>query len=231
MRNFSDSAVLLTAWEEAAAAPVVARGAVLVHRAGLTPDLDAALDLDVGECAALAMQVHTALFGREVQALIACTRCAERLELQLRLPDASGGGIAQVGGLTVRAPSTRDLLAAAGRPGDGRAVLFSRCVRHGDGTPVRPTDLTADEEAAVDAAAERLAGAAALVLRTRCPACEEDVRAALDPGALLWDQVDATAPTLLDEVATLARCFGWSEAEVLAMSLARRSAYLKLAEQ
>lgn len=65
-----------------------ARAAVLVHRAGLTPDLDTALDLDVGSCARLALRAHRAAFGPRLQGVVACGSCGVRLELEIELPDA-----------------------------------------------------------------------------------------------------------------------------------------------
>ncbi|MEU5948413.1 hypothetical protein ABZ793_23025 [Micromonospora sp. NPDC047465] len=237
MRVLAEPTVLLTAWEEAAAVPAAARAAVLVHRAGLAPDLDAALDLSIGQCAALALAAHAAAFGRDVDVVFPCTSCGARLEAELHLPDpaetdpgALVGAVHpdRVDDLTVHPLTIRDLLAAATGV-DGRALLFSRCVRRADGTSAVPTDLSPAQREAVDAAADRLAGFAALALRMTCPSCGDDVRVALDPDALLWDQVDAAAPALLDEVATLARAFGWDEATVLALSPARRGAYLERA--
>ncbi|MFJ2865880.1 hypothetical protein [Kitasatospora sp. NPDC087314] len=238
VRSLADPGQLLTAWEEALAVPLPARTAVLLHRTGLAPDLDGALDLGVGQCAALAAALHRAVYGPDVDGLVGCTGCGELLEVHLRLPAADAGtagpptvepGEARVGAHAVRAPTVRDLLAAAGGPGDTRTVLLARCVRRLDGQPFDPAALTPEEESLLDEAAELLAGDAETVLRTRCPACGGEVAAALDIGAVLWDQVDAAAPALMAEVTTLARAFGWSEQAVLAMSPFRRHAYLSLA--
>lgn len=50
----------------------------------------------------------------------------------------------------------------------------------------------------------------------------------LDPGVFVWSEVSAAAVRLLREVDRLARAYGWSEAEILEMSAARRGAYLEL---
>jgi hypothetical protein len=229
--TLADPAALLAAWEVAAAVPPVARGAVLLHRAGLAPDLDTALDLDVGECAARALRAHLAAFGPDLDGLTTCPSCTEPIEVQVRLPDSGPIGDARavdhVGALTVRPPSTRDLLAAGGAA-DAAGELVARCVRNADGGAVVAAELDPAELAALDEAAERLAGLAATTVATRCPACGADVEIALDLGAALWDRVDAAAPAVLAQVAQLASAFGWSEAAVLGMSAARRRAYLAL---
>jgi hypothetical protein len=52
----------------------------------------------------------------------------------------------------------------------------------------------------------------------------------LDTAALLWDEITARAGALLHEVHRLASAYGWSEAQILALSPARRARYLALVE-
>lgn len=238
VRDLAEPELLLDAWDQASAAPVAGRGAVLVRLAGLCPDLDSALDLGVGECAALAALAHARAFGREVAGVITCSSCGEPLSAQVSLPTAeelvtaaaAGPRHVAVAGFTVRAPTTRDLLLAAASPDRARAVLLSRCVRRADGSPVDPAELTREEEALLDEAAEAITAATMTTLCVRCPACDGHVRAALDTAAVLWDRIDIAAPALMEEVAVLARAFGWSEADLLAMPAARRAAYLERVE-
>src|SRR4029453_1225985 len=61
--TLADPAALLAAWESAEAAPAPARGAVLPLAVGLAPDLDAALDLPLGEVAVHAARMYAQAFG------------------------------------------------------------------------------------------------------------------------------------------------------------------------
>ncbi|WP_051820516.1 hypothetical protein [Streptomyces flavochromogenes] len=238
VRSLADPELLLRAWEQASSAPVAARSAVFVHLAGLSPDLDSALDLDVGACATLAAHAHAVAFGREVTGVVACQSCGELMDAQVSLPPAEDLTVAPaareqdavVGDFTVRPLTTRHLIAATADPDKARTVLLSCCVRRSDGTPFDPSCLTAEEETLLDVAAERLTGQALLMLRMQCPQCDRPVPAALDPGAVLWDQIDMAALRLMEDVAVLARAFGWSEADVLALPTSRRNAYLERAE-
>ena len=124
--------------------------------------------------------------------------------------------------LRVRAPTTRDLLAARDREDPARALLTA-CVSDATGAPADPDELGEETLDLVDAAAEELAGAAAIVVRAACPDCGEAVAAPLDVGALLWERVARAAAQALREVAELAAAFGWSEAEVLALTPLRRA--------
>jgi hypothetical protein len=227
----TSAADMLAAWEAASEAPPAARTAVLVHRAELAENLEEAFDLPLGEAAALAARIHSDVFGELVDGLLRCEACSEELDVSVPLAEVASNGTtatAEAAGLTVRAPTIRDLV-AAGTADDPSRALIARCVRDQEGAQVDPGELAPERLAAVDAAAEELAGAAGLVLRSRCPVCGEDATAPLDIGALLWEQVVRSAYALLAEVAELGASFGWSEEEILALSAPRRRAYLQLA--
>ena len=51
----------------------------------------------------------------------------------------------------------------------------------------------------------------------------------LDAGQLLWEEIEARALVLLREVHHLASAYGWSEAQILALTPARRASYLAMA--
>jgi hypothetical protein len=230
-----DGAQVVSAWEAAAALPPVARGVALLERAGLVDDLDAGLDLPVGESAALAARLYADAFGDVVDGLVACAECAMVLDVTVplrALPAAHGDATTVVAPdgreLRVRAPTTRDLLAAGDRADPARALLAA-CVSAPGGAPASADELGDEALGLVDGAAEDLAGAAAIVVRATCPECGADVAASVDVGALLWDRVARAAGEALDEVAELAAAFGWSEADVLALTPLRRAAYLVLA--
>ncbi|MEO3891429.1 hypothetical protein [Nonomuraea sp. B5E05] len=232
MTTLDDPARLLEAWEHAAPAPPVTRGPVLLHSVGLLPDLGTALEMPVGLVAALAARLYADAFGGVADVMMTCV-CGELLEAALPLEpitELPAGECAEAcgGTLRVRPPSARDLLVAA-QADDALATLLTRCVRDAAGGPISPAQLTAEQLRAVDAVAEELAGAAAVMLRARCPACENIVAVSLDVAELLWERVAARAPALLTEVATLAAAFGWAEAEILALPAGRRRAYLALA--
>jgi hypothetical protein len=232
---FSDAALLLAAWEEAAAVPPPAVGPVLLHRAGVVDDLDACLDLPIATTSALAARLYAESFGATVEGILPCGSCAESLEVTLPL-DVFGGmpdgpGTAAVGpgrALVVRCPTGRDLLAAAAAP-DPAGALLTRCLTGADGGPVDPGSLDPDTLAAVDTAAEELAAGAAVLVRSGCPSCGHEVSADVDVAGLLWQRVSDEVPAMLAEVAELASAYGWSETDILTMGPARRGAYLDLA--
>ncbi len=240
---------LLRAWESAQVTTPVARGAVIVAESGLAEGLDAALDLPTDELARVVAQLHALEFGPRADGVLDCGCCGAELDVSVpmdlvsdttrpslgasqrpaRIVQLSSGRTA-----AVRVPTTRDLV-AVGASDDAVAELLARCVTPTTGPSSigtePPSQLEALDEAdraAVDEVLSEVAGAAAIVVRTRCPECATVVSAPVDPTSFLWERVRVAAPALLADVAELAMAFGWREPDILAMSPTRRRAYLAL---
>jgi hypothetical protein len=109
---------------------------------------------------------------------------------------------------------------------EARRTLARRCVIGGAAADELP-------ETALAQVAARLAEAdpgADLRIDLCCPACGEAWQVVFDIAAYLWAEIQALAKRLLREVHTLARAYGWRERDILAMSAARRSLYLEMAD-
>jgi hypothetical protein len=66
-----------------------------------------------------------------------------------------------------------------------------------------------------------------LMVPLECPECGHGWQSSLDIAEHLWTEIDTYAKRLIYEVTGLATAFGWTEAEVLAVSPARRRMYLE----
>jgi hypothetical protein len=75
---------------------------------------------------------------------------------------------------------------------------------------------------------EALDPCANIELSLVCGNCAHAWAAPFDVAAVLWDEVEARARALLATVHTLARAYGWSERDVLALSEQRRAAYFDM---
>jgi hypothetical protein len=88
-------------------------------------------------------------------------------------------------------------------------------------------------EAVVQELSGRLARAdrqADIALDLRCPECAGSWSATFDIAAFLWAEISVRAKQLLGDVHALAWAYGWSEADILAMSDARRQCYLGMVQ-
>lgn len=169
-----------------------------------------------------------ATFGAAAECYVECPECAEPLEFELDI----GGLVAAPGEhrgvvhhevceLAFRLPTTSDLQAISGSP-DPRSALVARCVDSA------PEPLTSELCDAVDASMAALDPQVDIELKLDCASCAHTWIARFDIGAFYQREVEVEARRLLREIHALARAYGWSEAEILELSPARRRSYLEL---
>ena len=72
---------------------------------------------------------------------------------------------------------------------------------------------------------------AEVLVDVACPACGTAFVADLDVGGFVWAELRARRSGCCARSTSLARAYGWTEAEVLALDDARRAAYLELARE
>lgn len=218
---------LLRAWETGVGHQPLDRGLALLWCAGAAED---PADLPLTERDRLLLALRRVTFGGRMHAVTACPDCAAELEVELNaerlaeaLPDPANE-ILEVDGrrLTLRALTCRDVAAATQVPeADAPAVLRQRVTGLSD-----LSDALATE---VDARLEAREAEGELRFTLTCTECDADWTEFLDVGDYLWREVDMAARRLMSEVAEIAAAFGWTEQEILALSPARRRAYLELA--
>lgn len=239
-----DAPGLLQAWEDASGRAMPARALRLVAAAIADPIAPAALarwSVRRRDAALCELRLH--LFGRVAEGLVPCPACAEPLELQVDVlqvrpkpsADDEDARVLRIGDLTVtwRLPNSEDLVAIAEEPDESRARarLLARCVSSATRGPehLDVSALDADVTERVAAALAREHADLAPLLVLDCPACGHMAEVPFAIDAFLWREVDAWARRTLGEVHALARAYGWTEPEILALSATRRRLYLELA--
>jgi hypothetical protein len=185
--------------------------------------------LAVGDRDALLVELRERTFGPSLSAVVPCPSCGELLEIELAGGDLRGDAAATdfleltPAGRPVRfrLPTAGDLVAIAGAPDveEGRRMLLERCV---DG------ELSAELEDSVVARMAEADPGAWIELALECPGCGHAWTAPFDIVSFLWTELDACARRLMGDVHALASAYGWRESDVLALSPARREAYLEL---
>jgi hypothetical protein len=229
------NAMLLTLWEGGQTRHPIDRALLLC--AWARPDVapEQLAQLPLGTVNAALLHMRAALFGPELELQLDCDHCGEELELHL----TTGQLLAQapqvhdaptpidIRGYAFRLPDSRDLAAIAlQQDADAAALeLLERCCvgRPDDGGALG--DLLTQAELQLEAA-DPLAD---MRLDVACNACSRRSHAAIDVGALVWNDLQHHVRELLAQVHVLARTYGWSESDVLGLSPARRTAYLNLA--
>jgi hypothetical protein len=224
---------ILRVWERASGLHPVDQALEILSVACPELPWESARDLPVGQRDALLLELRAASFGPVLKGYADCPACQEHLEFAvpteplLAQRAAEGAEELVAGGFVVRFRplDSRDLAAVAGCADAeaGRRLLLARCLEVDGGRVEDLPEETLDQLETAMAAQDPLSE---VVVDVRCPGCQGEEPLLLDIGAFFFAEVEAQAKRLVAEVATLARAYGWREADILAMSARRRQAYL-----
>lgn len=226
---------IVRVWERAERATALERPVRMLGAVLASPDETALAALPLGRRDALLLELRTATFGDAMRGYAECPSCGERLEIELdarelaAMPSGDGTSETSVDGhsVRVRAVTTADLVAVTAMPRErAHDELLRRCASL-DGIPVRIDDATRARLVETIAGCDPLAE---ILVAMACPACDGESQIALDVGAFFWIEIAAAARRLLHDVDALARAYGWSESEILALAPARRERYLEMIE-
>lgn len=214
---------------------------------------DVARGLTIGDRERLLLALHAVSFGAQIDVVVQCAHapCGERIELPLNLMELLAapalGPTAIEHALTVaaacgplhvrfRLPNGADHEAAARLASDlERATdrLLTRCilsVTDEQGRAVSLDGVIAALREPLADAFRTLDPAAETTTTFECPACQHHTTAALDAFTLFGAEL-ARSESILVDVSRLARAYHWSEADILALPVARRRRYLALLAQ
>lgn len=223
---------LLRVWEEGRYRHPIDRGLLFFALADPDADPDALAREPLGRRNDAVLRLRFATFGGTLRGYVDCPSCNGRLELEmdgrtlLGTPPERGASV-HVDGLSFRLPTSRDLAAVLpGSSVEGSALKLLRlCSETGGGA--------VDEDRAeglldpVEEAMEDADPMAEIGLDVRCESCGNSWTAPFDVVGFLWEEVEAYAVRLLDEIHILAGAYGWSEEAILSLSEARRFAYIQ----
>lgn len=206
---------ILAAWETGAARQPLDRALAILWAAGATQDCDPA-DLPLAERDARLLAIRANSFGAVMPARAVCPECDAEMEMDLNADDLAGAlAQGEWKDTDLRPLTSRDLAAVAELDGDA----VTDVLRHRLGI-----DDPSIEN--VDQRIEDLAAAAELSTQITCAECDTDWTETLDVAAHIWADITTATHRLLSEVTQLAAAFGWSEADILSLSSARRAVYL-----
>jgi hypothetical protein len=174
------------------------------------------------------------LFGRELPGYASCPVCGCAVDVALTIgadDEPEEHFIVEAGGQNVaaRLPTSLDLVAVAGYDSVEQAsrALIARCIE--DGPDSDPTSIDGEIAAAFQSELDRRAGLSAGAVTLVCPDCDHRWELELDIAEFIWREIEILAIQLLRGVDLLARRYGWSEREILALSPTRRNFYAELA--
>lgn len=234
------AADLLEVWERGQCEPPLRRALLLLAAARDDTSAERLVRWSIGQRDAELLRVREQLFGANLASRTTCPECREQVEFQMQcadllepaVPSAAETLRARCGEWEVeyRLPASLDLeaLDPQAPPERNRRILLSRCVLSlsRGSEPVAIEELPSELETVIAAGMAEADPHAEFRLDLACPACAHAWSAVFDIISYLWTELHAWAVRLLRDVHSLASSYGWSQAEILALSARRRQFYL-----
>jgi hypothetical protein len=198
--------------------------------------------IPIGDRDAILLELREALFGSSMVAHVTCPACSRELELSFSARDIRVEAPPSTLSLSMsvddhevefRLPNSGDLCAIANAASLARLQLFERCLLSATCKGVRVSADAVSPEV-ISAVSDRMAEIdpqADVQLALACPDCGHAWQSPLDIVSYLWTEIHSWATRMLREIHLLASTYGWRESDILALSPARRRAYLEIIGQ
>ena len=235
MRAFS-SVDCLNLWESGAGLHPLDQALLALGAALPDTPQDTLADWPLGRRNLALFELHRYCFGSHLAAWAACARCQGKMEfavdcreLMAQAKDSEQRATMVFRSDSYRLPTSRDLafaLADGADPQTAAVRVLESCRLTSRATgawSAEDIDEIGELMSTADPAAETR-------IALRCPACGHEQDEVLDIATFLWAVIAALAKRLLREVHTLASAYGWTEAQVLSLSAARRSLYMEMVQ-
>jgi hypothetical protein len=242
MRNLTEQD-LIRLWESGLDLHPIDRALTMLAAAHPALSWDDLQTLSIGQRDGRLLEVWEHTFGPTLEGYAECPQCGERLEFQIEAAQVHAVGSRGIAASTYdwvndqfaiefRLPNSRDLAVAAtaGQLETAYWLLVNRCIigAFQSGEQIMPSDLPVEIVQQIAEGMTRHDPLAEVLLNLTCPACQKQWQAHFDITTFLWSELAVTAKRLLREVHTLARAYGWREADILALSAVRRQYYLEM---
>lgn len=245
MRSISASE-LLTVWEQGLTQSWVQRGLNLLALAHPDRSREQLAHVSIGERDRHLLRLRESLFGSQLASVVDCPACGDRLELNFSTDDilltpaidASDTVTAMIENYEVqfRVPTSFDLVALVNQTVNQtdaellQRQLLEQCLLQiqQDNATVSVEELSSSTITAITTAMAQVDPQADVELALSCPACQHDWQAPFDIVSFFWSELQSWAQQSLRDIHVIASAYGWSEAEILAMSGQRRSLYLEM---
>lgn len=233
-----DASGLLRLWERGQRLNALDRAVLLLGGAWPEYDPQGWTQLSIGLRDAWLVDLRVQLFGPRFELIADCPECGATLETSFAAGDLPRTPAQEAAltldwqgySVTYRLPTSADLLALAAADCADPSALLARCsiaVQRG-GKAVPFAKLPAGLSTAIEQAMAEHDPGAEIDVELGCAACTTRFVRRFDILDHLSGQLDDWADRLLGEVHALARAYGWSERDILALEPSRRQRYLEL---
>lgn len=223
---------ILIAWERGLSVSEPWRPLALLETAVPQTQLSDLASLPLAERNSKLLELRSISFGRIIEAFAKCPHCDAPLEFELKTDALRHEKQTAVEDhwmeadteMYMRLANTADLAAvrSASTDDEARTLLLARTMGRS------AAECDADDHPEWVERFERLNAPAEQRCVLTCDSCAGRAEIDFDIAGFFWREVATAAHRLLAEIHRLASAYGWSEGSILAMSPARRCAYLEM---
>jgi hypothetical protein len=224
---------LLQVWEKGYSLHLIDRALLLLGTAESEYTYDKLADWTIGQRDGAILRLRMATFGAQFNAYLDCPVCKARLEFGFdgrafqSLCRSELLNI-EVNGYCFRLPTSKDLVQIVHEKDPIAAMrqLLTLCCVQAD-AEFEP-NWTDNELQEIESRLAKADPQADIELDLACEVCGHKWQTAFDIASFFWEEIEARAKQLLQEIHQLASAYGWTEQQILALSDTRRSAYLEM---
>ena len=215
--------------------------ALLLLRYGSADGAPDSEDWPIGRRDRRLIEIRRETFGDRIDGYIECPSCGNGLEFTLsctglvaeqRQGDQAPAAVeAQGVRWELREPTSRDLATVAGIMNLDQATqaLLTRCLRNMDGGTIAAASVDEAHHSRLIAHLGGLDPLAEIMIDLNCRSCGHRWQSLFDIVAFFWNEIQAKARRLFQEIDLLARTYGWTERDFFALSERRRRCYVQMA--
>ena len=231
---------MLNVWEQGLNRSLLQRTLILLAAAFPEMAPDTIAELSIGSRDACLLSVRERLFGSRLVNNAECPQCARRIEWEQDISDIvvepPNQPAAQHSRLEIddyrldfRLPNSIDMAELEGSSATvALQQLLKRCILSAEhaGAICDIDQLPEPVIQALNQRIEELDPQAEIRINLTCPECSHRWEVFFDIAGFLWAEINEWAEHMLQTIHKLARAYGWTEGDILALSPVRRQLYL-----
>lgn len=237
----------LRVWERGRRQTPAWRSLLLLSEASPGIPLNELARFSVGQRDSLLLKLREMMFGSEIESVVECPKCSERLELMFDISDVRAkSGDSKIGQsfllnsvgykIRFRLPDSTDMeaIVRCQDADEARSRLIERCIieiKRSNQKSRQKIEAKQLPLKLIELLVERMAESdpqANIQIEFSCPACQQVWTTVFDIVSFLWSEIDERAQRILREVHAIASVYGWDEKDILEMPAVRRNSYLEM---
>ena len=245
MKPFSEHD-LLNIWERGLGLHPIDQALVMLDIADTNERSKELMNLSIGQRDMLLMKLRQLTMGSHAAGKSQCPHCNEQVEFDIDLAELSRAHAMDAPAreftfeekgyrLFGKVPDSLDIAAAAQCNDElsARYILLQRCILKAEyeGDNITWDEVPEDIIFSFSEETLRTDPMAEVQFSVSCPTCSYQWPEVFDIVSYFWSEISDYVKRLLRDVHLLARVYGWSEADILAMSPNRRRIYMEMIYQ